>query len=489
MSKDKKKENEITVQDTNERLKELIAKMVLSDSYWGFIFSKVHRQPSETLPSIMGVAPNPNGTLTLFYRPELIKQTTDESIIKIIEHEGMHVLNKHVPRLLRILVDEMSPIRKYQKSNIWNWAADVCVNTQMKMPKKLEICGEETSVLHPETFNLEDGLATENYYDTLSKQFEKYQEENKDKCPFCGGKLKDHIDKDGDGQGDGQGQGDQEGDKDGQGEGDQEGQGQGGGERYCECGGGHVGDHSKWFNEQIANAPDQHALARKLECDTANIVKEATKNFKNRGDLPAHIQQLIDELLNPPRLPYHQMIQKLVRGSKLSKFKRSSTKINRKRTWTFVVGEEEGIPDISPFPGRTRDYSFNIGILIDTSGSMSEDDIKEGLSGIKNLIENDRNCKVTVIENDTQINKEYECKKISEIQFNVLGRGGTVLGPGLKRMSEINPDITLVFTDGYIENVRDLDKKLLPKKILWIITEGGHEDAVKGTGYVVKIER
>jgi predicted metal-dependent peptidase len=195
---------------------------------------------------------------------------------------------------------------------------------------------------------------------------------------------------------------------------------------------------------------------------------------------------LIEGALAPPKAPYYQLIRKLVRGTRFSKFKRSPTRINRKRTYVFTIGDD-CIPEISPFPGKMRDMTFDICVLIDTSGSMSDDDVREGLSGVKNIIEKDRHCYTTVLEVDAAVEKEYTVKKIRDIQFDIKGRGGTSLKPGLDRAKELNCDVCLAFTDGYTEDINSIPRKLLPKKLIWVITPNGTAKSVNQTGYVVRI--
>lgn len=134
-----------------------------------------------------------------------------------------------------------------------------------------------------------------------------------------------------------------------------------------------------------------------------------------------------------------------------------------------------------------RDYTFDIAIVLDTSGSMSIEDIKEGLSGVRNIIEKDRYCRTTVIEADTVVEKEYVCKKIKDIQYKIKGRGGTTLGPGLFRAKEIGCDVCLVFTDGYTENINAYSRDKLPKKLIWVINKGGIIQNINKTGYIINI--
>ena len=428
------------MQNQGERLKELVAKFVLKYNYWGYLFSRIRRKPLSYihLRSIMGVGPEKDGTLTLYYEPELMKTTNDREILRIIEHEGMHILNKHIPRYLRLLANETSEERKNDKTKIWNIAADCCVNVQANIREPIMVAGKPWPPCLPGEYNLEENKVTEYYFYELLKNPPPNQ-----------------------GQGGG-----------GQGEGES----------------GAFNDHGQW-KKGANGVADLSSLSRKLDQHVQNIIKESVKSFnRDRGTIPSHIADLIEGALAPPKAPYYQIIRKLVRGSRFSKFMRSPTKINRKRTYVFTIGKDnKTVPQISPFPGKTRDMTFDIVVLIDTSGSMSNDDILEGLSGIKNIVEKDRHCYTTVLEVDAGVEEEYEVKKVRDIQFNVKGRGGTTLRPGLERARELGCDVCLAFTDGYTENINAIPRKYLPKKTIWVINEGGTAKNVNQTGFVVHI--
>lgn len=424
---------------TSERLKTLVAKFVLKYNYWGYLFSRVRRKADTRLPSIMGVAPEPDGTLCLYYHPELVDKTDDVVLTKIIEHEGLHILMKHIPRLIRILAFETIEKNKMVKADIWNKAADCAVNVQAKFKDDFIIAGKHWPLCLPAKYNLPDDKISEWYYLEMLKN--------------------DKIKQDSINRVEGQGTITIE-----------------------------VGDHGKW-QSNCKNVADLSSLSRKIDQHTKRIIKESAKSFnKERGTLPSHIADLIQGALGPVKAPYYQIIRRLIRGSRFSKFMRSPTRINRKRTYSFVLGEDKSIPQISPFPGKMRDFTFDIVVMIDTSGSMSNDDIKEGLSGVKNILEKDRHCHTTVLEVDAGVEKEYVCKKIRDIQFNVKGRGGTTLRPGLERAKALKCDVCLAFTDGYTDDINAIPKKYLPKKIIWVINKGGTAEKVNRTGYVVHID-
>ena len=411
--------------NTSERLKNLVARFVLKYNYWGYLFSRIRRQADPNLPSIMGVAPEPDGTICLYYRPELVDGTDDANITKVIEHEGLHLLDKHIPRLIKILSNETDLQMKAIKADIWNKAADCAVNMQAGFKDDMVINGKKWPLCFPEKYGLPKDKITEWYYLELL-----------DKTTIIEIPA--------------------------------------------------IGDHGKW-KDNLKGVADYDALARKVDQHVRRLVKESVKTFnKDRGRLPAHIAELIERNLAPPKAPYYQIIRKLVRGSRLSKFKRSPTRINRKRTYAFHL-KGTGLPQLSPFPGKARDFTFFVVILIDTSGSMSMKEIAEGLSGIKNILEKDRHCYVTVLEVDAGVEKEYECKRVHDIQFNVKGRGGTTLGPGLFRARELGCDVCLAFTDGFTENINNYPRKKLPKKTIWVINRDGTAQNVNKTGFVVHI--
>jgi len=432
---------------TDERLKNLIAKFVLKYNYWGYLFSRIRRSPKYDLPSIMGVSPQPDGTITLNYRPELVDNTDDANLTRVLEHEGMHLLNKHCARLLRVVANDFGTFKLMGKMKLWNIAADCCVNLQARLPDTLTIGGKEWPLEFPKKYGLEDGLLSEAYYLELLKRKQKHDQENKGK-----GKGRKSF-----------------------------------GVAPMSTGEGGLDDHSSWSS--IKGVADLSSLSRKIDSHLQDIIKESVKTFnKDRGRMPGHIESLIQGALLPPRVPYYQIIRKLVRGSKMSKFKRSFTRINRKRTYVFAFGEEENMPAISPFPGKTRDFTFNIVVMIDTSGSQGPEDIKEALCGIKNIIDTDRHTTTTVLEVDTRIHKEYKVKKVRDIDPKVVGRGGTELGLGLDRARQLSCDVCLAFTDGYTENINLIPRKHLPRKLIWVIgAKSGTAENINKTGFVVKV--
>jgi predicted metal-dependent peptidase len=395
----------------------------------------------------MGVAAQLDGRITLCYNPELIERTSEEEILKVLSHEGIHLINKHLARLLRIMAEEPNVAKQKSKMAIYNIASDICANEQANIRAPITIDGVPWPPHTAERYKLPSGQIAEWYYLKFLEQ------------------LKDGMGKNKEGQ---------------KGEGDGDGEGKFGSPGFD--------DHQGWVAE-ARRAPDKMTLSRKVEQNISDIVREASKKYiKDKGSLPSGLAELIQGSLEPPRAPYYQIIKKYVTASRKSKFKRAYTRINRKRVFAFTMGHNN-IPVVCPFPGKKRDRSFVIAILKDTSGSMSVEEILESLSGVKHIVEKDRYCKTYVVDCDAKVQHHYEVKRLSDIQMSAHGRGGTCLVPGLKFAKETyDPDVALIFTDGGLfDRPNDEDPRYLPKKMIWAVTRNGPVEAFNKRGFIVKL--
>lgn len=434
-------------------LSKAIGTMISKSSLWGCIFGRLTRKEVPRMGTF-GVGFSKRGTLFLLYDPEILENTPRKDLEYVMQHEGMHLVNNHIPRSLRLMNEEEADdltgqIEQKMKKQVWNIASDCAANDQLDFPEKINLGGKECPAQFPHMYELERNYPTEYYYYEIMKQSPD-PEEIKNKLLDA---HKWEVDENGD-------------PIDGDGEGEEEGEGK----------------------SKAEKAKEREKIARNIENNTRRLINKAYNDVrKGRGTIPGNIAEMIEEWLKGPKLPYYDMIAKLVRGSRLSKYKTAHNRTNKKRTHMFVTGN--GKNSILPFPGRKRDVSFKIGMLIDTSGSQSLEDISEALSGIQNIIEKDSHSKVFVVECDTEVNKEYEVNKISDIDCEISGRGGTILEPGLRRLRDLHCDVNLIFTDGMCDNINTMDKNILPRKrIIWVISPNGTQEFVDRTGVVVWID-
>jgi len=415
-------------------ISKIIGKLILDDNYWGYVFSKIRRIEDNSIKFPMMVSLENDGLISLIFNNDLIKNTSYSHNTKIIEHEGIHILNRHIPRLLKMLeienikrinlnYEDQKKAEKIKKD--WSKGADCAVNSILNI-SELIVNEKPYPLYHPKKVGLLEKQSSEYYYEYFKNL--KNNGENKDE--------KDN--------------------------------------------------HIKWVNNLDFSSSDNSVLIRTLENYIKNIVKQSFNSIRDRGNIPGYITELIDELLFEPILPYYYIVRKLVKGSKRSKYTKSYSRINKKRLYLLEGSNEDSIK-MALFPGKRKDFSFKIGIILDISASMAIEDIKEGLSAIVDFIEHDRNTTTTVIEIDTIIQKIYTIKKLSDIRYDLKGRGGTELYPALKQFKEIKNDVILVFTDGFCEDINKIPRNLLPNKIIWIVNKNGQTNLIDRSGYVIKL--
>jgi predicted metal-dependent peptidase len=128
-----------------------------------------------------------------------------------------------------------------------------------------------------------------------------------------------------------------------------------------------------------------------------------------------------------------------------------------RRTWaTGILDEKTGKVGRPQFmlPGQNYMDTIDIACVIDTSGSMSEEMLRDILSEIKGIMETFRDFKLLVWTFDTQTYglKEFTGANLDEIdEYPMQGRGGTMFECNWEFMKKegIEPERMVFFTDGY----------------------------------------
>lgn len=143
---------------------------------------------------------------------------------------------------------------------------------------------------------------------------------------------------------------------------------------------------------------------------------------------------------------------------------------------------------VPPFPGIKHSNKFTIVYAVDTSGSMSSNDLRLGLSELQQLQKADSEIKIIVMQSDARVAHEYTVGCNDEIDFKIYGRGGTDFEPVFERVKELlgstenAPDILIYATDGYAPQptIR------LPIPVVWLITPTG-QPVCKDAGHITLV--
>jgi predicted metal-dependent peptidase len=210
-----------------------------------------------------------------------------------------------------------------------------------------------------------------------------------------------------------------------------------------------VCSHKGW--EGIQDVPEEmRELAKKqLEYQMKDIFDNILN--KNRGLLPGHLAGLIDSFgkIQPPILDWKQAIRRFATGSNKIKFKLNKNKLNKRY---------EGCD----FPGSIIKRKRKLLVAIDTSGSVSGEELKQFLTQIHHIWRTDT--EIDIIQCDAKIQNiaKYTGKTVD---FKIFGRGGTAFDPPVQYLNENNYNGLIYFTDG----AGSCSVKTL-KPILWVIS-------------------
>jgi predicted metal-dependent peptidase len=226
---------------------------------------------------------------------------------------------------------------------------------------------------------------------------------------------------------------------------------------------GDIPDHSTW--EEFEDLPE--AEKKLIEKQIQRVLSEAKEQtVKKCGHIPGEIEDVIKiEEITPPKFDW--------RGY-LRRFTGTSTKVFTKKT-----RRKENIR-FAGNPGLKIKMKQRLLLAIDTSGSVSNDELREFMSEIHHIYKTGTD--ITVIQCDTRIKSIEEYKGNKELE--VQGRGGTEFDPVLEYFNENIKTYTsmIYFTDG------EAYSSVKPKgKVLWVLSEQSSMNE-ELPGKVIKLE-
>jgi predicted metal-dependent peptidase len=226
--------------------------------------------------------------------------------------------------------------------------------------------------------------------------------------------------------------------------------------------------HGTWKEFDALSEAEQKLVKSQIDHQIKDIVNE----MKNMGSVPAELKDYIDSLfeVKPPSYDWKGYLRR---------FSSTSTKTYTKKTRRKLNKRYEENPALKI---KTKKHIL---IGVDTSGSVSKDDLAEFFNEIYHI--HKTGVQVSIAEGDTVIHNVYEYKgKTPEF---VSGRGGTDMNPFIEYVNKHKQYSNLIIlTDGHIPE-RSLNTF---KPLLTIICSDGNDvDRVKELGWAntIKIAR
>lgn len=197
-------------------------------------------------------------------------------------------------------------------------------------------------------------------------------------------------------------------------------------------------DHSKW------NDCEKDIIKEKLR----NISEKAIKEQHQRGwskigtDLAKQIIDANKTIINWKR-EVRWFINKMISAGRTA----TRSRINRKEQ-ALKVNRVDRLKDIYVQPGAKKDFKSKLLVAIDTSGSVSDEEISVFLGEVNGMISHVQ-CDVIFWDTEVCTKPVTISKKIK--RMNVAGRGGTDFTPALRFAEQNNYDGIICFSDGYFQ--------------------------------------
>ena len=334
--------------------------------------------------------------INLFYNEEWIESLDLIDVVKVLKHECGHILQEHIIRAKQIGIVNSELHKRF------NLATDATINTHDLVPTVEKIGGVTVDTLNEK---LKQMIDEANAKDKGSRKFSPMKEG--EIAEYYYNKINEFAEENSDILPEGNGFGDT------------------------------MDDHSTW-EESEGNEEMQKEVARQA-------VNESVKSCGGIGNVPGDIASLVAEL-NKSQVNWKQQLRQFyVNTLKSTKL---ATRKRRNRRYGILQ------------PGVKKKPELHLGLCVDTSGSVSDEELALFWEEMKAIY----SCgvKITVIEADCVVQNVYEFEGKKTPEFR--GRGGTSYNPAIKKALELKVDGIL-----YCGDFDTADTPENPKKpFLWV---------------------
>lgn len=213
------------------------------------------------------------------------------------------------------------------------------------------------------------------------------------------------------------------------------------------------GTHNTW-EESIGDKDLQKDITKKM------VERAQEETIKSQGTIPKECAQWLEMLSRKSELNWKKVLRNIV-GNK------------RVGTRTTIMRKDRRFPDRPDLRGKTKERKFNLLIVADVSGSMSDLDVISTLSEVRHI------CDITKTDVDLiQVDTEaYAPEKLSKKTKTIArkAQGGTHISIALDKAKEHKLDYqaVVVLTDGGLSEDDVAVFGALNKKVIWLVSSTG----------------
>ena len=205
-------------------------------------------------------------------------------------------------------------------------------------------------------------------------------------------------------------------------------------------------DHQTWDEFDELSSAEKKLVEKQVE----HQLKEAAETtIKKQGNVPGELSELIKRLLHiePAKFDWKGYLKRFVGNSSIVYTKKLRRKYNKRYAGS---------------PGLKIKFKNHILVAVDTSASVSSDELVEFMSEIHHMYKTGH--KITIAQCDTNLNsvEDFNPKK----DWAIKGRGGTSFQPVIDHYNKYGKYTALVYlTDGEAYSPDNC-----PKNTLWVLS-------------------
>lgn len=205
----------------------------------------------------------------------------------------------------------------------------------------------------------------------------------------------------------------------------------------------------------------------KMDAQWKISMVQAATAAKQKGKLPADMERLIGELLNPPT-PWQELLRRYVRS-------------NCKDDYSFKRPNPRYAHTGFMLPSLHTQRIGRVAVAIDTSGSIGGEMLDAFMAEVEKIAHECRPEKIVIIDCDARVNsmEEYECT--DQLPRKFKGGGGTSHRPVFEALEKDPPDVCICLTDLYT----DFPDQAPGYDTIWAVY--GKNEAVPPFGEMIRI--
>lgn len=186
------------------------------------------------------------------------------------------------------------------------------------------------------------------------------------------------------------------------------------------------------IGEDLVDPQLTEAEAQELTQRAQALVAQAATMARLQGKLSAGLERLVGEILNPD-LPWQDMLREYM----VAVIQSDESWARRNRRYKTYM------------PGRFSTALDSVGVIVDTSGSISGEELNAMLSEVRAIAEMTCPASMRIMCADTAVVTDQVVEAGQPFEVEVKGGGGTDMREPLAKMAEHEPRVVILLTDGY----------------------------------------